>query len=1299
MGFNFRSSSATSWFSSATVESNNSARGRRSEKSPVDTARRLVNTLSDLEHETAASIWTNKSPARDSVLKSHNEPAPLDRYLNYPHNEGTPYPKLHHHSRERKAQELHLENLSEAKAVMKQLELTRETLESNLQQVLRSRRDMNIFTTLASSSLESQVEEQKKIEAMVNKKISSLQEDIQREVLRGLAQQETDILATKVEVPRQKTVARKGPAKQEINRGKAQAEYMARLAVSKSNVPHYTSDMASRGKENRTSKVKPPPKVAMIKDEKTLTRTYGKLEHQRGRTTIRDPYLHFKNPKTGRAARPAPVNESFVSGEGRSRSPPRRHRENPLESPAPRQFYFSPTRGYIPLGAGDTAPIPGQLIHMAIPLGQPRMEPGVRRSEMPMTMTGVANPVTSTPVPVTAARNVTLISFPVEEDKKKKGREPELAKQVLPPIDIDSISPSSSQRSDIHIRSPQQGNVNMTFLQDMQDEKSELDLDKTMIEDNSVLEQSGEGIQLPGYEPKVSDHFGPEFPPHTSRPGPGWAAGDGQGRQSGVLVSDVMAEDLRRRDALENNAIYWLEQELMARVLSQVIPLHPQPDTNPDMNRSEVSDKEDSLLVADMIGQGGMQLFIDAGQPVNNALVQALIKEVLQEKISSMLAQRSVDGQTQAGEVKSDSEIEARGQDEPQRVPTPQPTPPASPVRSPGPVLTRNVATPPESPPPAGHKFVLEEMVPELTPSPVRLMQSPPRPLRQADLESETETSVSIDISEELRRVGASKHAPEEPSEPVSIRHDVATPPFSPVPVIQAEAPPPRVTTPPTSPRQQLRATVTTNEVKAAQGEEAKEDEEDKEEDEEDMIEQDQPKPIMMSVALGRDEPMTLDMPDTVKAPSPTQKPQEAPGSPDLSSLSSDSSLTETINEVFSDGQWLLSEGEAVGVPLNHAKRKELLLHRNHKNIGDVSSASTLRDTEDLAADDYDFPQSEGEILITGLPAPEEDSMLDLLAELQRNPFEAAHKDLPGPHIRQILSGPQPRIVMSNTGRSLGEISIGQVPPSQMAMETRNRERQVTDQEANHMDSDSDLRTKYAKTEKTKSQDELRKPHSRSPSPKVDRSSRSPSPGQKTRPTLPNQRTSRSPSPQKKLQIDSRGRPRAAHLQYQPVLSEGAPKPTRGKTQLSLGRRSSDSWLSQNSDRGMRGSRSSYLTESVSRSADSPSFRRTGEGAILTSSLKSRNSAGVKKSVEFDLSGTYERTRDSSGPLTDYSQSYSQSFGMTDSLVDSLDESELKNIGQSTEYRSGVERLTLKIPSSADGGDSDLSEMDLTNNS
>ena len=60
-----------------------------------------------------------------------------------------------------------------------------------------------------------------------------------------------------------------------------------------------------------------------------------------------------------------------------------------------------------------------------------------------------------------------------------------------------------------------------------------------------------------------------------------------------------------------------------------------------------------------MIGQGGLQLFIDAGQPVDNALIQALVREVLQEKVGSMLAQGQDDGQNQAygEEIKDDEEI------------------------------------------------------------------------------------------------------------------------------------------------------------------------------------------------------------------------------------------------------------------------------------------------------------------------------------------------------------------------------------------------------------------------------------------------------------------------------------------------------------------------------------------------------------------------------------------------------------------------------------------------------------------
>jgi len=42
----------------------------------------------------------------------------------------------------------------------------------------------------------------------------------------------------------------------------------------------------------------------------------------------------------------------------------------------------------------------------------------------------------------------------------------------------------------------------------------------------------------------------------------------------------------------------------------------------------------------DALGQSGVQLFVDAGRPVDNELVTALVREVLAEKISAMFAER-----------------------------------------------------------------------------------------------------------------------------------------------------------------------------------------------------------------------------------------------------------------------------------------------------------------------------------------------------------------------------------------------------------------------------------------------------------------------------------------------------------------------------------------------------------------------------------------------------------------------------------------------------------------------------------
>ena len=46
------------------------------------------------------------------------------------------------------------------------------------------------------------------------------------------------------------------------------------------------------------------------------------------------------------------------------------------------------------------------------------------------------------------------------------------------------------------------------------------------------------------------------------------------------------------------------------------------------------------LTVMDSIGRAGMQLFVDAGQPVDSDLVNNLIRQVLVEKVVTLLGQR-----------------------------------------------------------------------------------------------------------------------------------------------------------------------------------------------------------------------------------------------------------------------------------------------------------------------------------------------------------------------------------------------------------------------------------------------------------------------------------------------------------------------------------------------------------------------------------------------------------------------------------------------------------------------------------
>ena len=67
---------------------------------------------------------------------------------------------------------------------------------------------------------------------------------------------------------------------------------------------------------------------------------------------------------------------------------------------------------------------------MAVPLGGPRMDGGLTEA---VTMETPKGPVTSTPASkpqVTAGRNVTMVSYPAQDDLLQKSQ-PELSKQVI----------------------------------------------------------------------------------------------------------------------------------------------------------------------------------------------------------------------------------------------------------------------------------------------------------------------------------------------------------------------------------------------------------------------------------------------------------------------------------------------------------------------------------------------------------------------------------------------------------------------------------------------------------------------------------------------------------------------------------------------------------------------------------------------------------------------------------------------------------------------------------------------------
>uniref|UniRef100_A0A8C5X431 KIAA0586 n=1 Tax=Malurus cyaneus samueli TaxID=2593467 RepID=A0A8C5X431_9PASS len=306
------------------------------------------------------------------------------------------------------------------------------------------------------------------------------------------------------------------------------------------------------------------------------------------------------------------------------------------------RYLFSPSRD-APAASG---PLEGHLIPMAIPLGQ---------TQSSSTLLQPAGVVTDKPHPVTVTTSFPQVPpKPPVEVKKPNIAVIEMRSEKKDPPQLSVQVHGKSDDCVIELHSCHEGFLLMHFHphkmkyltsaiclcktpEEIQSEEEDTNLPGTHFIDD----QEEERDEIPEFlEPllelngqfKVAEpqYNGPLFPPVASAP-----------QQS----ADILDELIQRRETIENRLINWVEQEIMAKIISEMCPARK--ETVPSISSSESEDNE--VVTPDIVevaGGGGFQLFVNAGVPVDSEMINHFVNEALSETIATMLgdnqAQRTV---------------------------------------------------------------------------------------------------------------------------------------------------------------------------------------------------------------------------------------------------------------------------------------------------------------------------------------------------------------------------------------------------------------------------------------------------------------------------------------------------------------------------------------------------------------------------------------------------------------------------------------------------------------------------------
>ncbi|XP_028857571.1 protein TALPID3 isoform X2 [Denticeps clupeoides] len=543
----------------------------------------------------------------------------------------------------------------DAERVLKQVQRSRKVLEENLQAVLRARNGETLHSHLEALSNNRDPAEQLRIKRTVDAWISSFSKDIKDEVAGEESLRDLGKDAGTAAIPVQKnrdTVLHRQPRARPLRGHPAAAK---------------AKPQQLRQHQARTEK------QSKQEDEDYLAKIYGKALYEGHRRTLKKgPYLRFNSPSPKNKAPRPKVIESVKGVKMKSSktqtslfpAPPTSTAQ--ARVPPEPQFLFSPSA---PAGQQDPAsPLQGYLIPMAIPLGQPRVDghaPQPSRviiSNRPVTVTTSYTPKVD---PAPCKPNVLLLEVKSDHGKRHP---PQLQVQVQPSINIDSFSSSNAIISP-HPTLPPPNIQTAGGVQEQLEEEEESGFPGTHFLAVADITQESEAdshlrhapIELNGLpSPPATLYLGPAFPPQPPEPAP---------------LTEPILSTIRQRETMENRLVDWVEQQLMARVITEMYSLHIQTDP------ASHSEPEDSVAsdIVEAAGGGGVQLFVDAGAPVDSALIRQCVDEALAETIAVMLGQRA----EQHEPIAPNSQTNA--QQEPV-VPTPVPTPEPSLRPSPKPL-------------------------------------------------------------------------------------------------------------------------------------------------------------------------------------------------------------------------------------------------------------------------------------------------------------------------------------------------------------------------------------------------------------------------------------------------------------------------------------------------------------------------------------------------------------------------------------------------------------------------------------